>query len=86
MKQLTEANRQKIKEYFTKKYDLKEGIIDYIFGKVLVNKLQNDKNFVDFAKELDRKMQGHKELLQWYADKNKPIPDSVTKAMLTGKY
>lgn len=86
MKQLTEENRQRIKEYFTKKYNLKEGIIDYIFGKVLVSKLKSDKNFVEFSKELDRKLKAHKDLLQWYADEKQPIPPSVTQAMLTGKY
>lgn len=86
MKQLTEENRQRIKEYFTKKYKLKEGIIDYIFGKVLVNKLKNDKNFVEFSRELDRKLKAEKEAIKWYADKGAPIPDSVVRAMKTGRF
>ena len=37
---LTETKKKSIKEFITKKHSIREGIIDYIFGKVLVNKLK----------------------------------------------
>lgn len=54
---LTEANKTSIKEFLSKKHSIKEGVIEYIFGKVLLNKLKNDKSFVAMAKKLDNDMQ-----------------------------
>lgn len=54
---LTETNKRVIKEFLTKKHSIKEGVIEYIFGKVLVNKLKNDKSFIAMAKKLDADMQ-----------------------------
>jgi cobalamin biosynthesis protein CobT len=54
---LTEAKKKSIKEFLTKKHSIKEGVIEYIFGKILVNKLKNDKSFIAMAKKLDADMQ-----------------------------
>jgi hypothetical protein len=84
MKQLSESQKKIIKDYLTKKYNLKEGIIDYVFGKILVKKLKNDKNFVKLAKDLDKRLQTTKNLLQWHADKNQPLPDSIAQIINKG--
>jgi cobalamin biosynthesis protein CobT len=54
---LTETKKKVIKEFLTKKHSIKEGVIEYIFGKILVNKLKNDKSFIAMAKKLDADMQ-----------------------------
>ena len=54
---LTETKKTRIKEFLTKKHSLKEGVIEYIFGKILVNKLKNDKSFIAMSKKLDKDMQ-----------------------------
>lgn len=79
MKKLTEDQKQVIKNYFTKKYNLKEGIIDYIFGKVLVNKLKNDKNFISLAKDLEKRMDITKRIVQSAANKGEPVPSDISK-------
>jgi hypothetical protein len=78
---ITEKNINRLKEAFVKKHSLKEGIIDYIFGKVLVNKLSNDKNFVSMAKKLDSDMQKLRDEVEQLKKDGKPIPASY-KAML----
>jgi hypothetical protein len=71
---ITEKNINRLKEAFVKKHSLKEGIIDYIFGKVLVNKLSNDKNFVAMAKKLDSDMQEIRDKVEQLKKDGKPIP------------
>lgn len=79
MKKLTESQKTTIKNFLTKKYSLKEGIIDYIFGKVLVNKLKNDQNFISLAKEIDRRMDITKRIVQSAANKGEPVPSDISK-------
>jgi hypothetical protein len=71
---ITEKNINRLKEAFVKKHSLKEGIIDYIFGKVLVSKLSNDKNFVAMAKKLDSDMQEIRDKVEQLKKDGKPIP------------
>ena len=71
---ITEKNINRLKEAFVKKHSLKEGIIDYIFGKVLTNKLSNDKNFVTMAKKLDSDMQELRNKVEKLKKDGKPIP------------
>jgi hypothetical protein len=54
---ISENDKHKIKEAITKKHSLKEGVVEYIFGKLLVKKLSKDKDFVAMAKKLDDDMQ-----------------------------
>jgi hypothetical protein len=71
---ITHLNR--IKEALTKKHSLKEGIIDYIFGKMMVNKLSKDKDFVAMATKLDRDMQKIRDKVEQLKKDGKPIPNS----------
>lgn len=81
MGKLSESNKKTIKKYFTKKYSIKEGIIDYIFGKMVVNKLKNDKEFVSMAKDLDTDLQSIKDLLAWHAKKDTPLPPDMLNSL-----
>jgi predicted translin family RNA/ssDNA-binding protein len=71
---ITHINR--IKEALTKKHSLREGIIDYIFGKMMVNKLSKDKDFVAMATKLDRDMQKIRDKVEQLKKDGKPIPNS----------
>lgn len=78
MKKLTEANRKRIKEYFVKKYNINEGFIEWLFGKALVRRLENDPEFVAKAKELDKSLKDYDEMVAWArSPKGTPIPDHV---------
>jgi hypothetical protein len=79
---ITHINR--IKEVLTKKHSLKEGIIDYIFGKMMVNKLSKDKDFIAMATKLDRDMQKLRDEVEELKAQGKPIPKSY-KAILNIK-
>jgi hypothetical protein len=78
---ISEINKKKIKEAITKKHSLKEGIVDYIFGKLLVKKLSKDKDFLAMAKKLDDDMQKLRDEVEDLKKKGKPIPHSY-KAIL----
>jgi len=78
---ITEKNINRLKEAFVKKHSLKEGIIDYIFGKVLVKKLSNDNEFLAMASKLDKDMQKLRDKVEQLKKDGKPIPSSY-KAML----
>jgi hypothetical protein len=69
---ITHINR--IKEALTKKHSLREGIIDYIFGKALVSKLSTDKDFVAMTKKLDNDMQALRDKVEQLKKDGKPIP------------
>ena len=69
---ITHINR--IKEALTKKHSLREGIIDYIFGKVMVNKLSKDKDFIAMATKLDADIQKIKDKVEQLKKDGKPIP------------
>jgi len=73
---LTESKKQSIKEFLTKKHSIKEGVIEYIFGKVLVNKLKNDKSFIAMAKKLDSDMQELRDEVERLRANGEPIPRS----------
>jgi hypothetical protein len=69
---ITHINR--IKEALTKKHSLREGIIDYIFGKVMVNKLSKDKDFIAMATKLDADIQKIRDKVEQLKKNGKPIP------------
>lgn len=73
---LTESQKKSIKEFITKKHSLKEGIIDYIFGKVLVNKLSKDKDFITMAKKLDSDMEELRKKVEDMQARGEKIPHS----------
>ena len=81
---LTNESKNKIKKLITKKHSLKEGIVDYIFGKMLVKKLSNDSDFVRMAKRLDSDMQKLRDEVEDLKKQGKPIPHSY-KAILNIK-
>jgi hypothetical protein len=78
---LTKENINRLKEGFVKKHSLKEGVIDYIFGKILVKKLSNDRDFVAMARKLDNDMQELRDTVEQLKKDGKPIPASY-KAIL----
>lgn len=69
---ITHINR--IKEALTKKHSLREGIIDYIFGKVMVNKLSKDKDFIAMATKLDTDIQKIRDKVEQLKKDGKSIP------------
>lgn len=73
---LTEKKKNFIKEFLSQKHSIKEGVIEYIFGKILVNKLKNDKDFVAMAKKLDKDMQDLRDEVERLKSQGKPIPNS----------
>lgn len=73
---LTETKKKSIKEFLTKKHSLKEGVIEYIFGKILVNKLKNDKDFMSMANKLDKDMQELRDEVEKLKAQGKRIPNS----------
>jgi cobalamin biosynthesis protein CobT len=73
---LTEAKKKSIKEFLTKKHSIKEGVIEYIFGKILVNKLKNDKSFIAMAKKLDADMQELRDEVERLRANGERIPPS----------
>jgi hypothetical protein len=78
---LTETKKKVIKEFLAKKHSIKEGVIEYIFGKILVNKLKNDKDFVAMANKLDKDMQELRDEVERLKAQGKKIPNSY-KAIL----
>ena len=78
---LTETKKKSIKEFITKKHSIREGIIDYIFGKVLVNKLKKDSDFMAMATKLDDDMQKLRDEVEQLKAQGKRIPKSY-KAIL----
>lgn len=81
---LTETKKTRIKEFLAKKHSIKEGVIEYIFGKVLVHKLKNDKSFMAMAKRLDRDLQELRDEVERLRANGERIPDSY-KAILNIK-
>jgi hypothetical protein len=81
---LTEEKKSRIKEFISKKHSMREGIIDYIFGKVLVSKLKKDSDFMAMASKLDRDMQELRDEVERLKAQGKPIPNSY-KAILNIK-
>lgn len=81
---LTEAKKKSIKEFITKKHSIKEGILDYIFGKILAHKLKNDSEFVALATKLDNDMQKIRDKVEKLKQDGKPIPPEY-KAILNIK-
>lgn len=67
-------NIVRLKEAFNKKHSLKEGVIDYIFGKILTNRLSNDKGFLQLAKQLDTDLQRIRDKVKELEAQGKPIP------------
>ena len=74
-------NFTKLKEYYTKKYSLKEGLIDYIFGKILVSKLKNDSNFISLAKQLDTDLQKLRDKVEDMKRRGEEIPPSAKRLL-----
>ena len=71
---LTEENKNKIKEILQNKHFVKEGIIDYIFGKRLVKKLSKDKEFLRLAKRVDDDMTNLRKKVKDMEAKGEEIP------------
>lgn len=71
---MTNKNIARIKEAIAKKHSLKEGIIDYIFGKVMVNRLSKDKDFLAMASKLDSDIQKIRDKVEKLTKDGKPIP------------
>lgn len=78
---ISEINKKKIKEFISKKHDMKEGIIDYIFGKKMISKLEKDKDFLAMAKKLDDDMQKLRDEVEDMKKRGEKIPHSY-KAIL----
>lgn len=81
---LTEQDKTKIKETLMRKHSIKEGVVDYIFGKLLVKKLSKDKDFISMAKKLDSDMEKLRDEVEDLKKQGKPIPYSY-KAILNIK-
>lgn len=78
---LTERKKRKIKEFISKKHDMKEGIVDYIFGKKLVSNLEKDDDFLKLAKNLDNDMDILRKKVERMKKNGEKIPHSY-KAIL----
>jgi hypothetical protein len=78
---LTNEYKTRIKETLTKKHSLKEGIVDYIFGKVLTKQLKKDKDFLRMAKKLDDDMEQLRKKVEDMKKRGEKIPNSY-KAIL----
>jgi len=72
---LTKEQREKVKQALIKKHGLNEGFIDYLFGKRLVKKLSNDKEFLKIAKRLDSNMSDMHKKVADMKKNGEPIPD-----------
>lgn len=81
---LTKEQKNKIKETLSKKHSLNEGIVDYIFGKLLVKKLSKDKEFLRLAKKLDDDMEQLRKKVEDMKKRGERIPNSY-KAILNIK-
>lgn len=73
---MTKENIARIKEALTKKHSLREGVVDYIFGKMMVKKLSTDKDFINMSKKLDSDMQKLRDKVEKLKKAGKPIPSS----------
>lgn len=73
---LKETDKIKIKEILQKKHFVKEGIIDYIFGKKLVKKLSKDKEFLRLAKKVDNNMSDLRKKVKDMEARGEKIPAS----------
>jgi hypothetical protein len=73
---LTETHKKRIKEALQAKHFIKEGIIDYIFGKRLVKKLSADKEFIRLAKKVDSNMDNLRKKVKDMEAKGERIPAS----------
>lgn len=71
---LTESDKTKIKEVLQTKHFVKEGIIDYIFGKALSRKLSKDKEFLKLAKRVDDDMSRIRKKVKDMEAKGEEIP------------
>lgn len=78
---LTETKKNKIKEFISKKHDMKEGIVDYIFGKKLVSNLEKDDDFLKLARNLDNDMDALRKKVERMQKNGERIPHSY-KAIL----
>jgi len=81
---LTETKKNKIKEFISKKHDMKEGVVDYIFGKKMVSTLQKDDDFLKLAKNLDNDMDALRKKVDRMQKNGERIPHSY-KAILNIK-
>lgn len=72
---LTEEQRERVKSALIKKHGINEGFIDYLFGKKLVKKLSNDKEFLKIAKKLDSDMSDLRKKVDDLKKKGEPVPD-----------
>jgi hypothetical protein len=81
---LTETKKNKIKEFISKKHDMKEGVVDYIFGKKMVSALQKDDDFLKLAKNLDNDMDALRKKVDRMQKNGEKIPHSY-KAILNIK-
>jgi len=71
---LKESDKSKIKEILQQKHFVKEGIIDYIFGKKLVRKLSKDKEFLRLAKKVDDDMSNLRKKVKDMEARGEEIP------------
>jgi|LakMenEpi03Aug12_release.lakeMendotaPanAssembly.Ray.scaffolds.fasta_scaffold17763_8 hypothetical protein len=71
---LTETKKNKIKEFISKKHDMKEGVVDYIFGKKLVSTLEKDDNFLKLARSLDNDMDALRKKVEKMQKNGERIP------------
>ena len=78
---LTETKKNKIKEFISKKHDMKEGVVDYIFGKKLVSNLEKDDDFLKLARNLDNDMDALRKKVERMQKSGEKIPHSY-KAIL----
>ena len=65
-----------ISSALAKKHGMNEGLVDYIFGKVLTRKLKKDKKFNQIAKELDTAMDKLKKEVERMKKNGEEIPAS----------
>lgn len=65
-----------ISSALAKKHGMNEGLVDYIFGKVLTRRLKKDKKFNQIAKELDTAMDKLRKEVERMKKNGEEIPPS----------
>lgn len=65
-----------ISSALSKKHGMNEGLVDYIFGKVLTRRLKKDKKFNQIAKELDTAMDKLRKEVERMKKNGEEIPPS----------
>lgn len=78
---LTKEQSKKISSTLAKKHNMNEGLVDYIFGKVLTRQLKRDKKLNKITNNLDNALNNLKKEVERMKQNGEEIPSEYKRIL-----